>query len=77
MLWLKRYVVPMLPHEVLIADVVYPVVLLAYDRSLSMLPAMMGCLQIRQWVLTKGFYHVEALEDNEAISLLIRMVSPN
>ena len=27
----------MLPHEVLITDVVYPTVLLAYDRPLSML----------------------------------------
>ena len=29
MLWLKRCVVPTLPHEVIIIEVVYPVVLLA------------------------------------------------
>jgi len=56
---------PTLPHEILIADVVYPVVLLSYSRSLSMLPTMVGYLQSRLRVLTKSFYHVEALEDDE------------
>ena len=40
MLWLKRFVVPTLPHEVIVADVVYPVVLLSYGRSIALLPAM-------------------------------------
>jgi len=40
MLWLKRCVVSMLPHEVIVADVVYPTVLLAYEKSIALLPAM-------------------------------------
>ena len=45
MLWLKRCVIPTLPHEVIIADVAYPSILLANIQSLSLLPAMVGCLQ--------------------------------
>ena len=45
MLWLKRFVMPTLLHEAIITDVVYPAVLLMYDRTLSMLPAMVGCIQ--------------------------------
>ena len=40
MLWLKRCVVPTLLHEVIIADVVYLAVLLAYGRSIALLPAV-------------------------------------
>jgi len=36
-LWLKRYVMPTLPHEVIVANVVYPAVLLAHGRSISLL----------------------------------------
>jgi len=42
MLWLKRCVVPTLSHEVIVADVVYPAVLLAYGRSIALLPAMVA-----------------------------------
>jgi len=63
MLWIKRCVVPTLPYEVLIANVVYPTILLSYGRSLSMLPAMVSCVQGGLWVLTKSFCHVETLED--------------
>ena len=42
MLWLKRCVVPTLPHEVIIVDVVYPAVLLAYGKSISLLPVMVA-----------------------------------
>jgi len=65
MLWLKRCIVPKLSHEVLVADVVYPTVLLSYGRSFSMLLAMVGCLQSGLRVLIKRFYHVEAFEDDE------------
>jgi len=34
MLWLKRCVVPTLPHEVIVADVVYQAVLLAHGSQL-------------------------------------------
>jgi len=37
MLWLKRCVVPTPPHEVIVIDVVYPVVLLAYRKSVALL----------------------------------------
>ena len=64
-LWLKWRIVPTLPHKVLVANVVYPVVLLLYDQSLSMLLAMVGCLQSGLWMLAKHFCHVTALEDDE------------
>ena len=45
MLWLKRCVVPMLPHEVIVTDVVYPAVLLAYGKSIALLSAMVVGIQ--------------------------------
>lgn len=39
-LWLKKSVAPTFPHEVIIADVVYSAILLAYGHSLGLLPAM-------------------------------------
>ena len=39
-LWLNRYAVPILPHEVIIVDVVYSAVLHTHGRSLGLLPAM-------------------------------------
>jgi len=42
MLWLKRCVVPTLSHEVIVADVVYPVVLLAHRKSIALLPVMVA-----------------------------------
>ena len=42
MRWLKRSVVPTLPHEVIVTDVVYPAVLLAYRKSIALLPAMVA-----------------------------------
>ena len=65
MLWLKRCVMPTLPHEVIIADKVYPAVLLAHGRSLSLLSAMIGCLQRGLQVLCQNFYNVVVEEDNE------------
>ena len=44
-LWLKRYVVPTMLHEVIVADVVYPVVLLAHGKSISLLQAMVSGIQ--------------------------------
>ena len=41
MLWLKQCVVFTLPHEVLVADVGYPTILLVF----RLVPAMAGCLQ--------------------------------
>ena len=63
MLWLKRCVVPILFHEVIVADVVYPAVLLAFGRDISLLPMMMRCIQSGLRVLTKTFCKVEALVD--------------
>ena len=42
MLWLKRCIVPMLPHEVIVADVVYLIVLLAHKKSIALLPVMVA-----------------------------------
>ena len=54
MLWQKRCVVPTLPHEVIIADVVYPTVLLAHEKSISLLPAMVAGIQSGLRALTKS-----------------------
>ena len=45
MLWLKHFVVPTLSHEVIVADVVYPAVLLAHGKSIALLPAMVAGIQ--------------------------------
>jgi len=45
MLWLKRRMVLTLPHKVIIADVVYPAVLLAHGKSIALLPAMVAEIQ--------------------------------
>ena len=46
MLWLTRCVVPMLPHEVIVIDVVYPTVLLAHGKSIALLPAMVAGIRV-------------------------------
>ena len=40
-------VVPTLPHEVIVANVVYPAVLLAHEKSIDLLPVMVGGIQSR------------------------------
>jgi len=55
MLWLKRCVVPTLPHEVIVADVVYPAVLLAHGKSITLLLAMVAGIQSRLRALAKRF----------------------
>jgi len=65
MIWLKRCTVPILPHEALIANVVYPAFLLAFSRSLVLLLVMVGCIQSGFQVLTKSFCRVETLVDEE------------
>ena len=56
MLWL---------HEVIVADVVYPAVLLVYGRPLGLLLAMVGCLQSGLQILCRSFCNVVAEEDRE------------
>ena len=65
MLWLKKCVVPTLSHEVIIADVAYPDVLLAYGWSLGLLPTVVGCLQSRIRVLCQSFCNMVVEEDKE------------
>jgi len=65
MLWLKRCVVSTLPHEVIVADVVYPAVLFAHGKSIALLPAMVPRIQSRLRVLAKSFCQVEAIVDTE------------
>ena len=45
MLWLKQCVVPTLPHEVVIANVVYPTVPLTHGKSIALLLAMVAGIQ--------------------------------
>jgi len=54
MLWLKRCVVPTPPHEVIVADVVYPAVLIVHGKSISLLLAMVAGIQSGLRVLTKS-----------------------
>ena len=70
MLWLKRCVVPTLPHEAIISDVMYPVVLLAFSQNLALPPTMVGCIQSGLWILTNSFCEIEALEDEEGNMLV-------
>jgi len=76
MLWLKRCVVPTLPHEVIVADVVYLVVL-AHRWSLGFLLVMVGCLQSGLRVLCRSFCNVVlvAEEDREGNVVVGQMVS--
>jgi len=52
-------VVPTLPHEVIVADVVYPVVMLAHGKSISLLSKMVAGIQGGLRVLTKSLCQVE------------------
>ena len=65
MLWLKRCVVPTLPYEVIVADVVYPVVLLAHGKSISLLLALVASIQSGLRALTKSLCQVEAVIDSQ------------
>ena len=56
-------VVSTLPHEVIMVDVVYPVLLLAFGRRITLLPMMVRCIQSELQALTKTFCKVEALVD--------------
>ena len=57
-LWLKRCVMPMLPYEVIVADVVYPTVLLAHGKSIALLPAIVARIKSGLRVLAKSFCQV-------------------
>ena len=59
------------PHEVIVADVVYPTVLLTYGRSLDLLSAMVGCLQSGLRVLCQSFCNVVVEEDKEGNVVVI------
>ena len=61
MLWLKRCVVPMLLHEVIVANVVYPAVLLAHRKSIALLPAMVSGIQSGLRTLAKSFCQVKII----------------
>jgi len=63
MLWSKRCIVRTLSHEVIVVDVVYPVVVLVFGRNTALLPTMVGCIQSGLRVLTKTFCKIEALVD--------------
>ena len=69
MLWLKWCEVPTFPHEVIVANVVYPTLLLAFGRGISLLPMMVGCIQSGLWALTKTFCKKEALVDTNGNAL--------
>ena len=64
-MWLKRCVVPTLPHEFIITDIVYPAILLDYGQSLGFLPTMVGFLQSGLRVLYRSFCSVVPEEDRE------------
>ena len=54
---------PTLSHEAIVADVVYPTVLLAFGQGIALLLTIVGCIQSRFRALTKTFCKVEALVD--------------
>ena len=61
----EAFVVPTIPHKVIIADVVYPAVLLAHGKSIALLLAMVAEIQSGLCVLTKSFCQVEVVVDVE------------
>jgi len=61
MLWLKRCVVSMLSHEVIVTDVTYPAILLAHGKSIALLPVMVAGIQSGLQALTKSFCQVEVI----------------
>ena len=65
MLWLKRFVVPTMPHEVIVVDMVYPAVLLAYGKCIALLPAVVAGFQSELRALVKSLRQVEAIVDSE------------
>ena len=52
-------------HEVIVVDVVYPTVLLAYGKSIALLPAMVARIQSGLQALVKSLCQVEAIVDSE------------
>ena len=84
MLWLKRCVVPTLPHEVIVADVVYPAVLLAYGSPIALLPAVVAGIQSGLRALTHNFCepgkavnsHSQPILDSEGKPTVKRPVTP-
>ena len=56
--------VPTLLHEMIVADVVYPAVLLVQGRSISLLQAMVASIQSGLQALTKSLFQVEAVVDS-------------
>ena len=63
MLWLKRCVVPTLLHEVIVANVVYPTVLLAHGKSIALLLAMVAGIHSGLQAFVKSFCQEEAIVD--------------
>ena len=57
--------VPTLPHEVIVVDVIYPAILLAYGKSIALLPVMVAGIQSGLRVLIKSLCQVEAIVDSE------------
>ena len=60
---------PTLSDKVIVTNVVYSTVLLAFGRGIALLPTMVGCIQSRLQALTKTFYKVEALVDADGNAL--------
>ena len=56
---------PTLPHEVIVAEVVYLAVLLAHGKFIALLPAMVARIQSGLCALTKSFCQVEEIVDAE------------
>jgi len=65
MLWLKRCILPTLPHEVIVANMVYPIVLLVHTRPLILLSAMVGFLQSGLRILYQSLCNIVVEEDRE------------
>ena len=75
MSWLKKCVVTTLPHEIIVADVAYPVILLTYGWSFGLFFAMVGYLQSGLRVLCQSFCNMVVEEDKEGTSSDIGMVN--
>lgn len=73
-IWLKRCVIPIPPHEACVVEVIYPAILLAHGQSFGLLPNMVSHLQLGLWKVIAQFQDVRTVKDKDGN---ITMKTPN
>lgn len=68
MFWLKKCVMSLPLIEAILVDIVYPVVLLAHKRPLSLLPMIFCCLQLGLCICSTQFCKVKEITNKGVTS---------